>query len=158
MNMNAQAYDIYKKATVETVSPAKLLIMLYDGAIKNLDNACQRIKEKDIAGAHNHIIKAQDIIVELMASLKMEYEISKQLLPLYQFYYRQLVQANIKKDITLINQVKGFLTELKGAWEEAAKSLHKGTALTAESSPLSTPTGFPQNKPGFAPSQLNIKG
>jgi len=131
MNLNAQAYDTYRKAAFETASPARLLIMLYEGAIKNLDDACRCIEGKDIPGAHKHIVKTQDILVELMSSLKMEYDLSKQLLPLYQFYYRQLVEANVKKDVTLIQQVKGFLAELKEAWEEAAKSLHKSPAPAA---------------------------
>lgn len=157
MNMNAQAYDMYKKATVETVAPEKLLIMLYDGAIKNLDSACRKITEKDIPGAHSQIVKAQNIILELMSTLKMEYEISKQLLPLYEFYYKQLVQANVKKDTALLQQVKGYLVELRTAWDEAAKSLHKGGAFSAESTEAPS-AALQRNQQVLSSGKLNIQG
>ena len=57
MNMSAQVYDQYRKTAVETVSPGKLLLMLYDGAIKNLNNAITAINNKNLNGAHNDIIK-----------------------------------------------------------------------------------------------------
>jgi len=121
MSMNAQAYDTYKKATVETVAPGKLLIMLYDGALKNINNAKKAISAKDINRAHQEIIKAEAIVLELMSSLKMEYEVSQGLFDLYEYLYNQLVQANFKKDIKLLDEVEGFLAELREVWQEAIK-------------------------------------
>nr|WP_143156843.1 flagellar export chaperone FliS [Thermosyntropha lipolytica] len=121
MNMYAQAYDQYKKTSVETLSPGKLLLMLYEGAIKNVKLAREGIKEKDYNKAHNHLIKAQDIITELMVTLKMEYDIAKQLYSIYDYLYRRLVEANVRKDAAILDEVEVFLTELRDTWQEVVK-------------------------------------
>ncbi|HBQ25186.1 MAG TPA: flagellar export chaperone FliS [Syntrophomonas sp.] len=121
MNVNAQAYDNYKKTTVETAAPGKLLLMLYDGAIRNIDNAKEAIRQKDINMAHNQIIKAEDIVLELTASLNMDYEVSNHLSRLYEYLHYQLVQANLEKDIQKLNEVREFLADLRNTWEEAMK-------------------------------------
>jgi flagellar protein FliS len=135
MSMNAQAYDTYRKSTVETVAPGKLLIMLYDGAIRNLKNAREAIESKELDKAHQHIIKAQDIILEFMSTLNMDYEISQQLLSLYEYFYQQLVQANIKKDVKLLDEVSDFLVQLRDTWTEAQKKV--GSAVKTTPQPVS---------------------
>jgi len=121
MTVNAQAYDNYKRATVETAAPGKLLLMLFDGAVRNIDNAKKAINDKDINNAHNLIVKTQNIILEFIASLNMEYEISNNLFNLYEYLYYQLVQANAGKDIDKLDEVRGFLIEFRDTWEEAMK-------------------------------------
>jgi len=123
MNMNAQAFTQYKKATYETASPEKLLIMLYDGAIRNIKNAQNAIANNDINLAHLQIMKTEEIIIELMSTLNMDYEISKSLFNLYEYFYQQLVQANIKKDVELLKQVESFFSELRDTWNEAMKKV-----------------------------------
>ena len=83
MNMNAQAFTYYNKAAYETASPEKLLIMLYDGAIKNIRNAQKSIAIQDVNLAHRQIMSTEEIIIELMSTLNMDYEISKSLFNLY---------------------------------------------------------------------------
>lgn len=121
MNMYAQAYDQYKKTSVETLSPGKLLIMLYDGAIKNVKLAREAIREKDYNTSHTLLVKAQDIVTELMVTLNMEYDISKQLYSIYDYIYRRLVEANVGKDAAILDEVEGFLTELRDTWQEVVK-------------------------------------
>lgn len=123
MSVNADAYNQYKKSTVETVSPEKLLIMLYNGAIKNINNAKKAINEKDINRAHAEIMRAEEIIVELMSTLNMDVGISAKLFALYEYFYYQLTQANAKKDIALLEEVESFLLELRETWLEAIKSI-----------------------------------
>lgn len=123
MSINADAYNQYKKSTVETVSQEKLLIMLYNGAIKNINNAKKAINEKDINRAHSEIMRAEEIIVELMSTLDMNYAISAKLFALYEYFYYQLTQANAKKDIPLLEEVEGFLLELRETWLEAIKAI-----------------------------------
>lgn len=123
MNMNAQAYDQYKKASVETVAPDKLLLMLFEGALRNINNAKKAIVISDINQAHQQIIRVQDIIIELMSTLNMDYEISHSLLALYEYLLNELVQANVKKDVEILEQVEGFIIELKDTWQEATKEL-----------------------------------
>jgi len=131
MTVNAQAYDNYKRATVETAAPGKLLLMLFDGAVRNIDNAKKAINDKDINNAHNLIVKTQNIILEFIASLNMEYEISNNLFNLYEYLYYQLVQANAGKDIDKLDEVRGFLIEFRDIWEEAMK---KATVTNREKS------------------------
>lgn len=132
MNMNAQAYNQYKKTSVETVAPEKLLIMLFDGAVKDINNAKKAIEAKDINLAHQEIIKAEDIIIELMSTLNMDYEISHNLFALYEYLLYQLTQANYKKDIALLNEVEEFLVEIRETWAEAAKNMKAAPTLVAK--------------------------
>ncbi len=125
MNMSAYAYDQYQKTTVETMSPGKLLLMLYDGMIKYLRNAGEAINNQNISAAHENIVAAQNILVELMATLNMDYKISESLLALYEFMYNQLVEANIKKDGQLITEVQELVIDLRQTWDQAIKSLGK---------------------------------
>lgn len=130
MSMSAQAYNQYRKATVETVSPGKLLIMLYDGAIKNINNAISAINNKDYNGAHNDIIKTQDIIIELMSTLNMDYDISKNLYSLYDYMMNRLIEANINKDTAILEEVGNFLRDLRDTWQEVIKQQGNTTSRT----------------------------
>ncbi len=121
MHMNAQVYDQYRKTSVETLSPAKLLLMLYDGALNFLSNAKKAIEEKDIPRAHSQIVRAQDIVTELMTTLNMDIPLSNQLYALYDYIHRRLVEANIKKDPAIIDEASHFLRELRDAFAQAAR-------------------------------------
>lgn len=113
----------YKKAQVETATPEQILIMLYDGAIRFLNQAKVHIQNKDIEQSHINIIKAQRIITEFMSSLDMELggEMAQNLFNLYEYLHYRLVQANIKKDLDALEEVLGHLRSLKATWEEAIK-------------------------------------
>lgn len=145
MNMNAQAYDQYKKASVETVPPEKLLLMLYEGALRNITNAKKAIEVSDINQAHVQIVKVEDIIIELMSTLNMEYEISHNLFALYEYLLNELVQANVKKDIKILEQVEEFITEFRDTWQEAIKVLNASPPVE-------------QSKPQATIKTINVKG
>jgi flagellar protein FliS len=119
--MNTMAYDQYRKTSVETLTSGKLLIMLYDGAIKNVDTAQKAIQNKDMNTAHEQLINAQDIVMELMCTLNMDYEISHSLYSLYEYLHHQLVEANLEKDAQVLDEVRTFLVDLRNTWEEAVK-------------------------------------
>lgn len=110
----------YRRTEIETASPAKLLLMLYDGAIRRLDRARRCIDTADMAGAHDHLVRTQDIILELMLSLDWDVggEIPARLHSLYDFMYRRLVEANIRKDTLPINEVLSLLEQLRQTWSE----------------------------------------
>lgn len=127
--MSAYAYEAYKNTAIETASPGKLLLMLYDGAIRNLDNARQAILDQDTVASHKHLLKAQDIILELMCTLNMEYDIAKNLYALYDFMYRHLVQANVKKDPEMVVEVRELLAELRATWDQAVKKVGSTAGL-----------------------------
>lgn len=142
MNMNAQAYDQYRKTSVETVAPERLLLMLYDAALKNINNAKKAIVQKDMNRAHQDIMKTEDIIIELMSTLNMDYEISASLYTLYEYLLHQLAQANIGKDTAILDEVNGFILDLRNTWNEAIKGLNNTPApikdAAAEAAPLKT--------------------
>ena len=113
----------YQQTEVQTASPEKLLIMLYDGAIQFLNKAKMGIKNKNIEDTHNNIVAAQRIITEFMNTLDMDAggEVAKNLYNLYEYLHFRLVQANIKKDIDMVDEVLVHLKDLKHTWEEAIR-------------------------------------
>jgi len=113
-------YDKYKQLSIETASPERLIIMLYDGALKYLNQAKNAINVKNIEQTNNFIIKTQDIIGELMVTLDMNYEISHRLYSLYDYFNRRLIEANVKKDPGILDEVINHISELRQSWAEAA--------------------------------------
>jgi len=108
-----------------SASPERLMIMLFEGAIKFVRLAKKAVEEKDIESANYNIARAEDIIAELEASLDMSYEVSEDLVKIYDFLYRQLIEANIKKDVNILDTVESMLTDLKDTWSEACIRLKK---------------------------------
>lgn len=116
----ANAYNSYKNNSVMTASPNKLVIMLYDGAIKNLKLAEIALQEKQIEKVNMYLLKAQNIIAEFMSTLNYEAggDIAKNLYQLYEYMYHKLVRANIDKDAEAIIEVKKYLEELRDTWSQ----------------------------------------
>ena len=116
----------YKKTQIETADQGKLIMMLYDGAIKFVNKAIELMADKkanNIEKIHKNIVKAQDIIMELMSSLNMEIEFSKKLFSIYMYMNKRLVDANVNKKTEPLIEVKQYLVELRDAWEKAAKQV-----------------------------------
>lgn len=117
--MSVNAYQMYKKTQVSTASQGDLLLMLFDGAIRFANQGRQAIAEQDMEQANVKLLRAQDIVTELMISLDLDQgEIAENLYQLYSFIYELLVGANIKKDVNLIDQAVRFLTELRDTWRQ----------------------------------------
>jgi len=118
-----RAYARYRQATVETASPGKLVIMLYDGAIRFAGEAVDHIEAGRPKEAHFAIVRTEDIIGELMSSLDMDQggQIAKNLLALYEFMYVRLVEANIHKDAQRVGEVVSLLSDLREAWVQAVE-------------------------------------
>lgn len=114
------AKDIYKKNQVSTAPKKKLLIMLYDGAIKNLNLAEQALEGKNNEIVNTNIIKAQNIVMELSFTLNFDAggEIADNLYKLYDYMYLRLVRANIDKDMDGVKEVKRLLEELRETWSK----------------------------------------
>jgi len=128
-------YDCYKETQIRTATQGKLIVMLYDGAIKFLNLAKTAIDEKDIEAAHNNIVRAQDIIMELLLSLNMEAgEIAHKLYSLYLYMNKRLMEANISKKIKPIDEVLKMLEELRDVWAQVANKTSAGDDHTLEKS------------------------
>jgi len=126
--MSAQtAYKEYKQVQVNTANRERLLIMLYQGCIKFLRFSKKSIKEDDIEAANNYIIRSQDIIRELMNTLDRENggEIASNLYNLYDYMHRELIRANIYKDIEKIETVEELMSELLESWQEITGKKNK---------------------------------
>ena len=115
--------NAYKKAAVNTLDQNKLIIMLYDGAIKNASFAVEHIKSGEIEKVHNCLIKTKNIVTELMATLNMEQggDIAKNLQSLYSYMFSQLIEANMEKKTGPIIIVIDLLKELRAAWVQINK-------------------------------------
>jgi len=117
----AAAFNAYKQNSVTTASPGELTLMLYNGCLKFLTRAKKAIEEKNIEEKNTNIQKAQAIISELMSTLNAELEVSKQMIPLYDYMNRRLMEANINNDPTIIVEVEGLVTEFRDTWKEVIK-------------------------------------
>ena len=104
--------------------------MLYNGCLKFMDEGIAAIEEKKFEDANILLQKAQRIISEFRLTLNMEYEISHQLLPLYNYVYDRLIDGNIHSDISQLNEAKEIISELRDAWVGAMKKarIEKGLA------------------------------
>ena len=114
------AQDVYKQNQILNATPKKLVIMLYEGAIKNLKLAELSAADKKIEATSNALIKAQEIIQELMVTLDFKNggEVAENLNQLYDFYLTELIKANRSKDPESIKKVREPLEELRDTWIE----------------------------------------
>ncbi|MCL1911589.1 MAG: flagellar export chaperone FliS [Leptospirales bacterium] len=125
---NKNPYDHYKETQVTTANQGKLIVMLYDGAIKFLNIAAENMESpKTYDVANTNIIKAQDIVTELLLSLNMADggEIARNLFNLYMFFKKQLLDANISKDPEKIKPVISNLKTLRDAWDQISANESK---------------------------------
>ena len=122
--INAAA-EAYKRQQIMTATPEALTLMLYNGALRFMTEGIEALHKKDYEQANTSIQKAQNIISEFRITLKMEYEISHQLMPLYNYVYDCLVEGNMKSDEAKIAEARDIITELRDAWSEAMKKARK---------------------------------
>lgn len=111
----------YLENSINTASPAKLVEMLYQNSIERLEKSKIMIKNKDFSEANKQIIRVQDIITELNVSLDMKAggKIAENLRALYNYMNRRLIEANLKKDLEIVEEVKIMIKELLETWKEA---------------------------------------
>lgn len=123
MNAYANQAQQYKQQQIQTASQEEILILLYEGAIRFLIIAQKAHGEKNIEKFHNNLLRAQRILTEFMSSLDMDAggDMAENLFNLYEYMHYRLVQANIKKDVTMIDEVLNHLRLLKNTWEEAIR-------------------------------------
>lgn len=110
----------YRQTQAETASPTQLVVMLYDGAIRFLCQAREKMGPDDLEARHTLLLKSQKIIAELMSSLDMKQggEVAANLQRLYGYMLQQLVEANLRDDPKPIEQVITMLRELRASWAE----------------------------------------
>ncbi|MEB3751061.1 flagellar export chaperone FliS [Geobacillus sp. FSL W8-0032] len=116
-----QFHQVYKQNSVSTASPGELTLMLYNGCLKFLTKAKQAMSEENVQERNRNLQKAQKIIQELMVTLNQKYEVAKQMMVMYEYMNRRLIEANIKNDISIVEEVEGFVIEFRDTWEEVIR-------------------------------------
>lgn len=124
--MVANGYlNTYRSNAVLTASPGQLVLMLYDGALKAMAIAEQALRQPEddtrrIEVINHQLQKAQNIVAELQNGLNLEIggECAQTLYRLYDYHLRRLFEANLKKDITIVQEIEGLVRSLRDAWCE----------------------------------------
>ncbi len=125
--------NAYKETHIKTASGGKLIILIYDEAVRQLDYAIEILESgvPRLDSVSNAIIKTQDLITELMVSLDFEKggEIAGNLFSLYMFFNKQLMEANVKKDADILKRIHTYVSDLRDAWHQVVtKTPVKGKA------------------------------
>lgn len=124
LHNRSNAANLYKQGSVNTASPAKLTLMLYDGAVKFCNIAMEGIRENNIEKANNNILKAEKIIVELRATLDTKYPVATEFDRVYDYIYRRLVEANTSKDPEILEEAMKHIKTMRDTWIEVMKRNH----------------------------------
>jgi flagellar protein FliS len=120
--MFANGYNVYKNNSINYASKEQLLLMLTEGAVKFSKIARQAIIEKDIQKAHNTLIRLQDIFTELMISIDTtQGEWAENLFSVYEFIKTKLIDVNLSKDLSLMEEVMPLIEDVNNIWQEAYK-------------------------------------
>ncbi|WP_139996966.1 flagellar export chaperone FliS [Paenibacillus paridis] len=114
-------YQIYQQSSVQTANGGQLIIMLYEGAIRFTKAGIEGIQTRNYEKANTSLKKAQAIIHELIAALNYDYEISKDLLQIYEYLLYQLIESNMKKNEVMAHDVVAHLVELRDVWKQVIK-------------------------------------
>ncbi|MBZ5752147.1 MULTISPECIES: flagellar export chaperone FliS [Metabacillus] len=111
-------YAAYQQNAVTTASPGEVTLMLYNGCLKFIKQASLAMENKQIETKNTNIQKAQKIIRELMLTLNMDLEISKNMSVLYEYMNHRLTEANVKNDRTILTEVEGLVVEFRDTWRQ----------------------------------------
>lgn len=125
-----QAYSQYNNSRILTASPAELTLMLYEGAIKFCNIAIMAVEKHDIMKAHTYIVKTERIIEEFQSTLNYKYEVANEFNKVYTYIYSRLVEANIRKDKKILEEVLVHLRSMRDTWKEVMRLTNNGTANT----------------------------
>lgn len=123
----ANGYNAYAQNKVMTASPAELTLMLYEGAIKFCNIAVVAIEQNDYEKANTNIQKAERIIGEFQATLNFKYAVAKDFDNVYRYLMERLIQANLKKDTEILEEVLKHLRTMRDTWKEVMHLTKNGT-------------------------------
>ena len=114
-------YAQYNNSKVLTASPAELTLMLYEGAIKFCNVAIVAVEQRDISKAHTNIVKVQRIIDYLRQTLDMKYPVAQDFENIYVYLSQRLVEANLKKDKEILEEINMHLHSVRDTWKEVMR-------------------------------------
>lgn len=114
-------HNQYVENSIYTSAPEDLTLMLYNGLVKFIMIAQSAMLENNFEKTNTNIQKAQKIIHEFRATLDMKYEVSENLDVLYEYMNRRLIDANVKKDESILLEVLNYAKEMRDTWGQAMK-------------------------------------
>lgn len=129
--MKTNKQDIYMANSIMQASKEELTLMLYNGAIRFCNKAIMAISEGNLNDAHDNIIRVEDIITEFQITLNTEFEVSQSFAIMYEYLQSRLLEANIQKDRTILEEVNEFLREFRDTWKEAMQ-IAKGKKIPVD--------------------------
>lgn len=115
------AAEAYRRNQILNAPPEQLTLMLYNGCLKFIDEGVAAMNEKNFETANEKLQRAQKIISEFRLTLNMDYEISHQLMPLYDYVYNRLIEGNVQSDVKQLEEAREIINELREAWVGAMK-------------------------------------
>lgn len=111
-------YTAYQQNSVNTATPGELTLMLYNGCLKFIKLAYEAIEQSNLEEKNLNLQKVQKIVTELMISLNMDIELSKNMIVMYEYINHRLVEANTKNDLTILKEVENFVIEFRDTWKD----------------------------------------
>lgn len=162
--MSTTNSNAYLRTKVLTASPAELRLMLFDGAIKFAQQAAQGLKEEDYEKAFNGFTRAQDIVMELINSLRPErdHELCEKLTALYTFIYGRLVTASTQRDVSVAEEAIALLRYERETWGMVIERLasENANANGMQSTPRQDANANAANQPpsGLIGGKVSLRG
>ena len=111
-------YQSYQENSVTQSTPGELTLMLYNGCLKFLNQAKKGIDTNNIELRNTNIQKAQAIIREFMVTLDQSIPVSESMINLYEYMNNRLIEANVKNDASIVEEVIGYTTEFRDTWKQ----------------------------------------
>ncbi|OZT79781.1 flagellar export chaperone FliS [Marinococcus halophilus] len=109
----------YQQQAMQTASPGELTLLLYNGCLKFLQKAEKAMNEGKVEEKNKLMIRAQNIIGELMITLKTDSEIGNSMMQMYDYMYRRLIEANVSNDTKVLQEIYGLVEEFRDTWKQA---------------------------------------
>lgn len=119
--MDTNVINAYQRNAILTATPPELTLMLYEGAIKFCNIGILAIEKNDYEKANTNIKKAQAIITELRVTLDRKYPVWEDFERVYEYIYKNLVEANIRKDAGALEEALGRIREMRDTWKEVMR-------------------------------------
>ena len=130
--MEPAGYGAYRRIQTETSSPGELVVMLFSALANDLQRAEQGLGDGDGEQAHLSLVRAQDIVMEPLASLDLDSgELAAQLSALYHYLHERLVHANVQKDVDAVREVAALVTPIRDAWTQIVGAAQREAGVNA---------------------------
>ncbi len=126
------AYQAYQQGSVNTATPGELTLMLYNGCLKFIRRAKTAIENREVEEKNKNLIKAQNIITELMVTLRTGSELSDQMRTMYDYINQRLMKANIESSVDILEEVESYVMEFRDTWKEVIQKTRSSKGYDQE--------------------------